>query len=72
VGTKHDLESDREVNTAEIEEYAKERGLPWVETSAKTNRNVEEAFAMVIRLVREKRNPKVEEKPRHIKPCVIQ
>jgi len=44
VGNKCDLEHLRQVSTEEGTKCAKENGLLFIETSAKTSRNVEEAF----------------------------
>jgi len=44
VGNKSDLDSKRQVSTEEGERFAKENGLIFMETSAKTAENVEEAF----------------------------
>eukprot|EP01006_Ploeotia_vitrea_P053368 TRINITY_DN67780_c6_g5_i1.p1 TRINITY_DN67780_c6_g5~~TRINITY_DN67780_c6_g5_i1.p1 ORF type:complete len:224 (+),score=1.36 TRINITY_DN67780_c6_g5_i1:23-673(+) len=44
IGNKSDLEDQRQVSRAEGEEFAKEHGLIFMETSAKTAHNVEEAF----------------------------
>ncbi|XP_020221165.1 ras-related protein RHN1 isoform X1 [Cajanus cajan] len=44
VANKADLEADRKVSNEEGEEYAKEHGLSFLETSAKTAQNVNELF----------------------------
>ncbi|KAJ9048806.1 Ras- protein Rab-2A [Entomophthora muscae] len=44
IGNKCDLEAKREVSREEGEAFAKENGLYFIETSAKTSANVEEAF----------------------------
>ncbi|MED6167847.1 Complex III subunit 3 [Stylosanthes scabra] len=44
VANKADLETDRKVANEEGEEYAKENGLSFLETSAKTAQNVNELF----------------------------
>ncbi|KAJ1437955.1 Small GTPase superfamily [Sesbania bispinosa] len=44
VANKSDLEEQREVGNEEGEEYAKENGLSFFETSAKTAHNVNELF----------------------------
>ncbi|KAI3977389.1 hypothetical protein MKX01_000302 [Papaver californicum] len=44
VGNKADLESSRKVVTEEGEQYAKENGMFFMETSAKTAQNVNELF----------------------------
>ncbi|KAI8456660.1 P-loop containing nucleoside triphosphate hydrolase protein [Phakopsora pachyrhizi] len=47
------LSSSREVSTEEARLWAEQRGLEYVETSAKTGDNVEEAFAAVARKMHE-------------------
>lgn len=44
IGNKSDLESRRDVKKEEGEAFAREHGLIFMETSAKTAANVEEAF----------------------------
>lgn len=44
IGNKNDLEHRRQVSFEEGERFAKENGLVFLETSAKTAANVEEAF----------------------------
>ena len=44
VGTKCDLEDNREVPTAEAKAFAKENSVLFFETSAKDGTNVEAAF----------------------------
>uniref|UniRef100_A0A2P2KZJ4 Uncharacterized protein MANES_03G019800 n=1 Tax=Rhizophora mucronata TaxID=61149 RepID=A0A2P2KZJ4_RHIMU len=44
VGNKADLEERRKVGSEESEQYAKENGLAFLETSAKTAQNVNELF----------------------------
>uniref|UniRef100_A0A453L2A4 Uncharacterized protein n=1 Tax=Aegilops tauschii subsp. strangulata TaxID=200361 RepID=A0A453L2A4_AEGTS len=44
VGNKSDLAQRRAVSTEEGEQFAKENGLAFMETSARTRHNVEEAF----------------------------
>jgi Ras-related protein Rab-2A len=44
IGNKCDLADQREVSTEEATAYARERGLAYMETSAKTAQNVERAF----------------------------
>ena len=50
VGNKVDLEEMREVPTSEAIRYAKSQNLQYIETSAKTRVNVEEAFYDVVRI----------------------
>eukprot|EP01090_Pellita_catalonica_P011652 TRINITY_DN234_c0_g1_i1.p1 TRINITY_DN234_c0_g1~~TRINITY_DN234_c0_g1_i1.p1 ORF type:complete len:200 (+),score=24.10 TRINITY_DN234_c0_g1_i1:49-648(+) len=44
IGNKSDLESKRQVTRAEGEEFARQNNLLFLETSAKTAENVDEAF----------------------------
>ncbi len=48
---------DREVSTDEGEELAKELGIPFVETSAKYNVHVEEAFDLIVKSINPLENP---------------
>lgn len=50
VGNKCDLESERQVDSFEAERFASSRGIPYMETSARTRINVEEAFYDLVRL----------------------
>lgn len=54
VGNKCDLEAKRAVSREEGEAYAKEHGLLFLETSAKTAENVEEAFTSIGRNIYQK------------------
>ena len=47
VGNKIDLENDREVSTEEGESLAQELKLSYIETSAKTGENINDAFKML-------------------------
>lgn len=51
IGNKSDLEGKRAVSTEEGEEFAKQHNLIFLETSAKTASNVEEAFMMTARKI---------------------
>mmetsp|Transcript_23363 Transcript_23363/g.59902 ORF Transcript_23363/g.59902 Transcript_23363/m.59902 type:complete len:104 (-) Transcript_23363:140-451(-) len=54
IGNKSDLNHRRAVTTEEGEAFAKEHGLVFLETSAKTAHNVEEAFINTARKIYEK------------------
>lgn len=49
VGNKTDLDWNREVSTAQALEIAQQYSVPYIETSAKKNTNIEDAFANLIR-----------------------
>ncbi len=49
LGNKSDLEGQREVSSAEGLEFARAKGIGFMETSARTRSNVEEAFIGLIR-----------------------
>lgn len=51
IGNKSDLESTREVTYEEAKKFADENGLMFVETSAMTGQNVEEAFLETARKI---------------------
>ena len=53
VGNKCDLEEKREVSSSEGQEFAKQSGSQFKETSAKTRVNVEESFYDLVRMIRE-------------------
>lgn len=52
VGSKCDLEGDREVQKAEGEDLSSNWGCPFFETSAKTRVNVDEVFTELVRKVK--------------------
>lgn len=54
IGNKSDITHRRAVTTEEGEQFAKEHGLVFLETSAKTAHNVEEAFINTARKICEK------------------
>lgn len=44
IGNKDDLKTEREVSTEEGQEFADKHNLMFMETSAKTGHNIENAF----------------------------
>eukprot|EP00331_Platyophrya_macrostoma_P008058 CAMPEP_0176415962 /NCGR_PEP_ID=MMETSP0127-20121128/6090_1 /TAXON_ID=938130 /ORGANISM="Platyophrya macrostoma, Strain WH" /LENGTH=216 /DNA_ID=CAMNT_0017796001 /DNA_START=45 /DNA_END=695 /DNA_ORIENTATION=+ len=54
IGNKCDLESERQVSTQEGETFAKAHNILFMETSAKTAKNVEEVFTQTAREVYQK------------------
>lgn len=55
VGNKADLEDKRAVSRQAAEELASQWNVPYIETSAKTRHNVDEAFYEVMREIRKRR-----------------
>ena len=53
VGNKKDLEEDRKVMKEEGEKLAKEKGLLFLETSARNDENVQEAFILTVEKILE-------------------
>ena len=51
VGNKNDQEKRREVSKEEAVRYAREHDMPYIETSAKSGANVEEAFVQIARKI---------------------
>lgn len=47
VGCKSDLKDQRQVSAEEARKFAEENEMPFIETSAKSGENVEEAFRIV-------------------------
>lgn len=60
IGNKFDLQRQRAVTDEMIEELKSQLKLPYLETSAKTRQNVEEAFFELVRLIR---NYQLKERP---------
>ncbi|NHI91117.1 MAG: GTP-binding protein [Candidatus Lokiarchaeota archaeon] len=51
IANKADLQSEAKVTDEEINNLSKEMGLPWYKTSAKTGKNVDEAFNKIAELI---------------------
>jgi len=52
VGNKSDLHAERAVSKLEAEEFAKSHGIPFLETSARTRTNIDDAFFQLVREIR--------------------
>ncbi|XP_072043961.1 uncharacterized protein [Amphiura filiformis] len=64
VGTEGDIPSKRQVSQKEAEDIAAAWGVSYVEVSAKTGQNVEEAFFRILRMIRDQKafdNPSTNE-----------
>ncbi|KAJ5080695.1 small gtp binding protein rab8 [Anaeramoeba ignava] len=53
IGNKCDLENQREVSKEKGKEFADKIGIPFFETSAKENINIDEAFEKLIKMILE-------------------
>ena len=51
IGNKNDLVDDREIKTEEGQAFANRNGMQFIETSAKMNTNVTEAFEALAKLM---------------------
>ena len=71
VGTKSDLTSEREVDREEIRENSASWGLPFYETSAKKNWNVNDVFEDLVRQIRERFPPDPKRKKHHHDKCIV-
>jgi GTPase KRas len=61
-GNKCDLESERAVTKEEAKKYATEQSMGFIETSAKSRKNVDEAFYELVREVRKSKDKKPSKK----------
>ena len=74
VGNKCDLEDKRDVSKEQGEEMAEHYGIRFLETSAKVSNNVEQAFTLMTREIKNrvaKPEPKPGVKPNEPKPLVV-
>ena len=51
IGNKSDITDKREITTEEANAFAKDKGIVYIETSAKTAKNVDKAFETVAEIV---------------------
>ena len=63
VGNKLDLDDKRAVSTEEAEAFAKERGIPFLETSAKDDKNVDAAFMRMAKEIKGRMAATPQEEP---------
>ncbi|XP_023210141.1 GTPase KRas-like [Centruroides sculpturatus] len=74
VGNKCDLPA-RTVNTRQAAELAKNYGIPFIETSAKTRMGVDDAFYTLVREIRKERERKLKanhkSKKRRCRCCIL-
>jgi Ras-related protein Rab-8A len=63
LGNKCDMEDKRVITKEQGEKLAAEHGVPFMETSAKANINVEEAFTQIARAIKKKMDTKVVSTP---------
>jgi len=74
VGNKKDLNDERQVPTEEGKSTAQGLNIPFIETSAKTNDGVAEAFESLVRQITEYRNATNKKKGKDhkkTKPCLL-
>ena len=58
VGTKMDLDAQRQVSKEAVEGFAHCNGMEYIETSARLNQNVEEAFKLLAKNIHDRMNSK--------------
>ena len=75
VGNKVDMESQREVSQQEAENLAQSWGIGYIETSAKTRVNVDEAYTkLLVEIIRSKQDSEQQpskKKHKKKKKCVL-
>ena len=69
IGNKYDLEDKRKVSYQEAKDFATNKGMKYIETSAKTDYKVKEAFELISQdlidvLINEKREKEEKERKR--------
>ncbi len=55
IGNKCDIENKRQVPTSDGQDFCFKLSIPFCETSARTNSNVEEAFSMIVSEILQRR-----------------
>jgi Ras-related protein Rab-10 len=68
IGNKCDMEDKRCITRARGEALAREHSIPFLETSAKNNINVEKAFFEMARLILKKTPEKVDDRTQGLNP----
>ena len=72
IGNKCDMDDKRCITRARGEALAREHGIPFLETSAKNNINIEKAFFEMTRLILKKTPDKTDEKTSGVNPGLTQ
>jgi GTPase SAR1 family protein len=68
VGNQCDRESEREVSREKAEKFKKERGIDYfIETSAKTNENVEKLFMMAGKMLFKKYQKRIKQNKENLR-----
>jgi Ras-related protein Rab-10 len=70
IGNKCDMDDKRCITRARGESLAREHGIPFLETSAKNNINVEKAFFEMARLILKKTPEKLDERTSGLNPSL--
>ena len=60
VGNKCDLADEKRVETSQAKDFAENMEVPFIETSAKTAKNVEETFVMMASAIKERLSQSLE------------
>ena len=71
VGNKQDLDKERQVSYIEAKDLADSWGIPYIETSAKTNYNCKEAFEMLAKDIIKFKNELKTKLKNKKKECII-
>ncbi|KAJ3441909.1 ras-like protein [Anaeramoeba flamelloides] len=70
IGNKCDLNGEREVEKSEATEFCESINVPFFETSALKNINIEDAFQELVRFIRKERESEISKKKKD-KKCIL-